>query len=143
MDDDEAVLRTIADYLSIKGYKVETAKTGKEALQKSRNKFFNLAVLDIRLPDMEGTELLTEMPETEPRMKRIMLTGYGNSENAIASVNKRADAYVIKPVEPKKLLSLIEEKLREQEEELKMDRKIVVTYIKSRDKELRETRRNR
>jgi len=135
VDDDEVVLRTIADYLCLKGYNVQTAKTGKEAIEKSNKHFFNLAILDIRLPDMDGTELLTKMRETEPEMKKVMLTGYGNFENAVDSVNKKADAYLVKPVETKKLLKVIEENLREQKEELKMDQKKLVKYIETRDKE--------
>lgn len=135
VDDDQAILKSLGDYLSMKGYSVETAKTGKEAIEKSKSQFFNLTVLDIKLPDIEGTELLTKMHETEPRMKRIMLTGFPNMTNAVESLNKRADAYVIKPVEPEKLLKLVEQKLGEQERELKMDKDKLIKYIESRDKE--------
>ena len=79
------------------------------------------------------------MSETEPKMKKIMLTGYPSLENAAESVNKRADAYILKPVDLRKLSRIIEEKLMEQEQELKMDRKQLVTYIKSRDKEQGDT----
>jgi DNA-binding NtrC family response regulator len=135
VDDDQAILKSLGDYLSLKGYSVETAKTGKEAIEKSKNQFFNLAVLDIKLPDIEGTELLTKMHETEPRMIKIMLTGFPNMTNAVESLNKRADAYVVKPVEPEKLLKLVEQKLGEQERDLKMDKDKLIKYIESRDKE--------
>ncbi len=135
VDDDQAILKSLGDYLSLKGYSVETAKTGKEAIEKSKNQFFNLAVLDIKLPDIEGTELLTRMHETEPRMIRIMLTGFPNMTNAVESLNKRADAYVVKPVEPEKLLKLVEQKLGEQQRELKMDKDKLIKYIESRDRE--------
>jgi DNA-binding NtrC family response regulator len=135
VDDDEAVCEKIADYLKLKGYAVQTAKTGREAVEKSKNCFFNLAVLDIRLPDMEGTALLSEMSETEPRMKKIMLTGYPSLNNAAESVNRRADAYLMKPVDLKKLLRVIEEKLTEQQADLTMDRKKLVAYIESRDRQ--------
>ncbi len=135
VDDDEQVLETLSDYLTRKGYEVETATKGSEAIKKSQAQFFNLAILDIRLPDMNGTELLTRMAQTEPKMKKIMLTGYPNMENAMDSVNKQADAFVIKPADPEELAKLISQKLAEQEQELKMDRKKLVTYIESRDKE--------
>jgi DNA-binding NtrC family response regulator len=135
VDDDQAILKTLGDYLSMKGYSVETAKTGKEAIEKSKNRFFNLAVLDIKLPDIEGTDLLTRMHETEPRMIKIMFTGFPNMTNAIESLNKQADAYVVKPVEPDELLKLVEQKLGEQERELKMDKDKLIKYIESRDKE--------
>jgi DNA-binding NtrC family response regulator len=139
VDDDETVLKSISKYLASKGYGVETATTGREAVEKSKKCFINLAILDIRLPDMDGTELLTRMTETEPKMKKIMLTGYPSLENAAESVNKQADAYILKPVDLKKLSRVIEQKLVEQEQELKMDRKQLVTYIKSRDKEQGDT----
>lgn len=135
VDDDQAILKSLGDYLSLKGYSVETAKTGKEAIEKSKSQFFNLAVLDIKLPDIEGTELLTKMHETEPRMIKIMLTGFPNMTNAVESLNKRADAYVVKPVELDKLLKLLEQKLGEQERELKMDKDKLIKYIESRDRE--------
>jgi DNA-binding NtrC family response regulator len=135
VDDDQAILKSLGDYLSLRGYSVETAKTGKEAIEKSKSQFFNLAVLDIKLPGIEGTELLTRMHETEPRMIKIMLTGFPNMTNAVESLNKRADAYVVKPVEPEKLLKLVEKKLGEQERELKMDKDKLIKYIESRDKE--------
>ena len=143
VDDDETVCKKIADYLVLKGYAVETAATGKEAIEKSKNQFFNVAILDIRLPDMEGTALLTKISETEPKVRKIMLTGYPSIENTVESLNKHADAYVIKPADPRKLLKLIEEQLSEQEAQLKMDRRKLVTYIESRDKQNGETRRAR
>jgi DNA-binding NtrC family response regulator len=135
VDDDQAILKSLGDYLSMKGYSVETVKTGKEAIEKSKSQFFNLAVLDIKLPDIEGTELLTKMHETEPRTIKIMLTGFPNMTNAVESLNKRADAYVVKPVEPEKLLKLVEQKLGEQDRDLKMDKDKLIKYIESRDKE--------
>jgi len=135
VDDDEAVLKSIRDYLALKGYRVDTAKTGKEAIEKSKKSFFNLAILDIRLPDMEGTELLTKMHDTEPEMIKVILTGYPSKENAIDSLNKRADAYLVKPVQLEEVVRLIEQKLGEQEKETKMDKDKMVRYIESRDKE--------
>jgi DNA-binding NtrC family response regulator len=138
VDDDEAVLKSIRDYLALKGYTVDTAKTGKEAIEKSNKGFFNLAILDIRLPDMEGTELLTKMHDTEPRMIKVMLTGYPSMENSIDSLNRKADAYLVKPVQLEKVLKLIEQKLGEQDKETKMDKEKLVRYIESRDKEFGE-----
>ena len=138
VDDDEAVLRSIGDYLAMKGYDVDTARTGREALEKSKKGFFNLAILDIRLPDMDGTELLTKIHDTEPKMVKVMLTGYPNSQNAIDSVNEGADAYLLKPAPLEKVLKLIEQKLAEQDKETKMDKAKLVSYIESRDKEFDE-----
>lgn len=139
VDDDQNVLETVSRFLSMNGYSVDTAQTGKEAIAKSRDHFYNLVVLDIRLPDMDGTELLTAMRDTEPKMVKIMFTGYPGYQNAVESLNKGADAYVTKPVELDELLKVIKEKLKEQDQALEMDQKKVVKYIESRDKQLNET----
>ncbi|MEM2123564.1 MAG: response regulator, partial [Candidatus Bathyarchaeia archaeon] len=116
VDDDKAILQSLEVILKMKGYEVETAETGREAIEKSRKKIYNLAILDIKLPDMEGTELLVKMHETMPRMMKIMLTGYPSLENAVKSLNLGADAFLMKPINPKELLKVVEEKLREQTE---------------------------
>ncbi len=132
VDDDEAVLRSIGSYLSRLGFTVDTAVTGKEALKKAKDHYFNLAILDIKLPDMEGTSLLAKMQETQPRMMRIMLTGYPGFDNAVDSLNRGADAYLVKPVDMEKLKTVIEEKLKEQEESEAMDEDKIVEFIKTR-----------
>ena len=114
VDDDDKVVSTISSYLVLKGYSVGTASTGQEAITKCREHFFNLAILDIRLPDMEGTQLLTQLRHSEPRMMNIMLTGYPGFENSVESLNKGADAYIVKPVELEVLLKVIADKLGEQ-----------------------------
>ena len=116
MDDDKSILKSLRKVFESEGYRVDTAETGREAIQKSKAWFYNLALIDIKLPDMKGTELLKEMHESLPRMVKIMLTGYPDLENAIASVNLGADAYFVKPADPRRLLKVVEEKLREQEE---------------------------
>jgi DNA-binding NtrC family response regulator len=138
VDDDEGVLKSIREYLTLKGYDVDTAMTGKEAIEKSKDRFYNLAVLDIKLPDIEGTELLIKLHETEPRMIKIMLTGYPSMNNAIDSLNMKADAYLIKPLEMQSLLKVIEQKLKEQEKEAEIDKDKMKRYIESRDKEFDE-----
>jgi DNA-binding NtrC family response regulator len=111
VEDDANIRETINTILQQKGYNTDTARNGQEAIQKSKAKFFNIALLDIKLPDMEGTKLLTTMHETLPKMVKIMITGYPSQENAVEALNHGADAYIIKPVNPEKLLTLIEEKL--------------------------------
>jgi two-component system response regulator HydG len=98
IDDDESVLETTARILELEGYEVDTAKTGKEAVEKSNVNFYNLVLIDIRLPDMEGTQLLTAMRETVPKMVKMIVTGCPSMDNAVEAVNKSADGYIIKPI---------------------------------------------
>lgn len=116
VDDDKTVLLVFKEILASEGYSVDTAEMGTEAMEKSKTKYYNLALLDIRLPDMSGTELLTKMHEARPKMVKIMVTGYSSLDYAIEAVNKGADAFLTKPVKPDSLLKVVEEKLKEQEE---------------------------
>jgi DNA-binding NtrC family response regulator len=136
VEDDANILESISTILQQKGYHTDTAKTGKEAIQKSQTKFFNLALLDIKLPDMEGTKLLTKLHGNLPKMMKIMITGYPSLENAVEAVNLGADAYIIKPVKLQKLLALIEEKLEEQRQAEKMTEEKVTEWIKTRARKL-------
>jgi len=136
VEDDTSICETLSTILQQKGYNTDTAKNGKEAIQKSKAKFFNLALLDIKLPDMEGTKLLTTMHESLPKMMKIMITGYPSLENAVEALNYGADAYVIKPVKPEKLLSLIEEKLKKQREAENMTEEKVTDWIKTRARKI-------
>jgi len=132
VEDDANIREALSTILQQKGYNTDTAKDGREAIQKSKAKFFNLALLDIKLPDMEGTKLLTTLHENLPKMVKIMLTGYPSLENAVESLNHAADAYVIKPVNPEKLLALIEEKLEKQREAEEVTQEKVTEWIETR-----------
>lgn len=138
VEDDANIRVPLSTILQQKGYKTDTAKNGKEAIQKSKAKFYNLALLDIKLPDMEGTKLLTTMHENMPKMVKIMVTGYPSLENAVEALNHGADAYVIKPVKTEKLLALIEEKLEVQRQAEKMTEDKVTEWIKTRARKIED-----
>jgi DNA-binding NtrC family response regulator len=116
IDDDDNVRRILEMILEASGYIVDTARNGKEAIEKSNTSFYNLALVDIRLPDMNGTNLLTAMRVTTPKMIKIIVTGYLSLENDIEAVSKEADGYVVKPFKTEQLLSMIEERLQKQRE---------------------------
>jgi DNA-binding NtrC family response regulator len=116
VDDDKAILESFKGVLESEGAEVETAETASEALDATGSRSFNLALLDIKLPDMEGTELLSKIHGDQPGMMKVMVTGHPTLENAARSLNMGADAYVMKPVNPEDLLKVVKEKLEEQGE---------------------------
>ena len=132
VDDDETIMKNLKVILQTEGYSVDTARMGREAIEKSTTKFYNLALLDIKLPDMEGTKLLTSLHEPLPLMMKIMITGFPSLENAVEAVNLGADAYLIKPVRPDDLLKVVREKLKEQEELEKMTGEKIANWVQSR-----------
>ncbi|MGD0450442.1 MAG: response regulator [Candidatus Bathyarchaeia archaeon] len=136
VDDDENIRNTMKAILEDEGYIVDLAATGNEAVQKTERVAYNLALLDIRLPDMEGVELLKLMKDATPRTRKIMVTGYPSMQNAIIALNKNADAYLIKPVNVEKLLNTVKEQLQLQEEERQFSEQKVAEFIETRVKEL-------
>jgi DNA-binding NtrC family response regulator len=138
VDDDESVRKVLATILEEEGYAVDTAKNGREAIRKSKVKFYNLALIDFRLTDMEGTKLLTRVKDTTPKMRKIIITGYPALQNAINALNKGANAYIVKPFDMDKVLQTIKEQLKKQEEEKKYNQEKVTEFIKTRVRELEE-----
>lgn len=136
VDDDETIRTTMKAILEDEGYLVDLAGTGKEAVQKTHEKTYNVALLDIRLPDIEGVELLKLMKDSVPRTRKIMVTGYPSMQNAIGALNKNADAYLLKPVDVEMLLNVVKEQLQAQENERKFSEQKVAEFIESRVKEL-------
>ncbi|HYB04051.1 MAG TPA: response regulator [Nitrososphaerales archaeon] len=132
IDDDETITAVFRAGLKQEGFNVDVAATGKEAIEKSRDQVYNLALIDIRLPDMEGTKLLTEMKETTPKMRKIIVTGYPDLQNAIASVQKGADFYITKPTKLDELVKVVKEQLQKQREEKEYGEKKVAEYIETR-----------
>jgi len=138
IDDDKVVLDSIAEALRLEGHKVDTAETGKEAIEKCNLSFYNLALIDIRLPDMEGTKLLKAIRDTTPKMVKIIVTGYPSLQNATEALNKGADGYVIKPVDIPKLLATVREHLQKQEEAGRYSERRFAEFIETRAREIEQ-----
>jgi DNA-binding NtrC family response regulator len=126
-------MRTI---LEDEGYTVDEATNGNEAIELTKQTAYNIALLDIRLPDMEGIELLELLKDPVPKTRKIMITGYPSMQNAITALNKKADAYLIKPVDIQKLLNIVKEQLKLQEEEKNFSEQKVAEFIETRVKEI-------
>jgi DNA-binding response OmpR family regulator len=116
IDDDKYILRTLTRILQRKGYDVDTAETGKEAVEKSMKKTYDLTLIDIRLPDIDGTDLLVKMKTYMKDAIKIMVTGFPSLETGVKALDEGADAYLVKPVKPEELLALIEAKFKDKEE---------------------------
>ena len=112
VDDDKSIIRTLTRILQKAGYDVDAAETGKEAIEKAENSCYDLALVDVRLPDMDGTDLLVASKETLQGTVKIMITGFPSLETGVKALDGGADAYLVKPVRPEELLVLIEEKLK-------------------------------
>ena len=114
VDDDRDFLEIIRKILEKKGYKISTVPSASEALSLLKKEFYNAAILDISLPDADGTELLSSILELHPDTVSIMLTGHSSVKNAVQSLNRGAFAYLEKPVDPENLLTVINKGLEKQ-----------------------------
>ena len=135
IDDQEGIRKSFSAILEKEGYEVDAVATGQEAIKRSKSRIYNLALVDLRLPDMDGIQLLTTMRDTSPKMVKIIVTGYPSMENAIEAVNRGADAYIVKPFTMETLLRTIEEHLRKQKEAVKYSEKKVKEFIETRAEE--------
>jgi len=141
VDDDESIREVLTSILTDEGYIVDAVDTGEKAIKATHEKFYNLALIDIRLPDMEGIKLLTKLKDTIPKMRKIIITGYPTLQNAIEAVNFGADAYITKPINMEKALRIIHEQLQKQAEERKYSEQKMVEFIETRVKELEAKRK--
>ncbi len=114
VDDEEDIRETLVDIFSQKDYQVETATTEQEALEKARGRYFNLALLDIKLPDMKGVELIASLKEMHPDMVVIMVTSYAALDTAMRALNEGVSTYITKPFSMEQVVFTIGETLEKQ-----------------------------
>ncbi|MFQ5576025.1 MAG: PAS domain S-box protein [Anaerolineae bacterium] len=114
VDDDDGICRTLSLVLNKKGYQTETAASGEEALAKASRTPFNLAILDIKLPDTKGVELIAPLQRLQPDIIIIMATAHASVETAIQALNDGASAYITKPLNLDQTLAILKNALEKQ-----------------------------
>lgn len=99
VDDELEFLETLVKRLTKRGLNISTAKSGEEALKIIRGKGIDVAVLDVRMPGMDGIQTLREIKKIDPLMEVIMLTGHASVEVAIEGMELGAFDYLMKPAD--------------------------------------------
>jgi DNA-binding NtrC family response regulator len=117
VDDDQKMRELLTSILENAGYIVETAGDGKEAIKACKKFPIDVALIDVELPDMKGTKLLSTLKELQPKMVKIIMTGYPSIENAVTAVNEKADGYMLKPFNPADLLEMIRKLIADKKNE--------------------------
>jgi DNA-binding NtrC family response regulator len=117
IDDDEETRNLFSTVLTDAGYLVEAVENGKQAIRECKKGPFDIALIDIELPDIKGVELLKTLRQIQPKMVKIIITGHPSIENAVKSVNEKADGYLLKPVNIPEMLELIKKILTEKTNE--------------------------
>jgi len=114
IDDERPVLMTLEALLKRHGYQVETAPTAAQGLKVLKSKSPTLVLLDLRLPDADGLEMLERIKSELPKVQVIILTAHDSLHNAIESIKRGAYHFISKPYAPEELLSLVEKALEKQ-----------------------------
>ena len=117
VDDDSGIRKVLRSILENEGYTVEDVENGKGAIKACEESPFDVALIDVELPDLKGTELLNRLKKIRPKMIKIIITGHPTFESAMKAVNERADGYVLKPFKPEALLETIRKLLTEKTNE--------------------------
>ena len=109
VDDDVGILRVFKSILEKEGYLVDTAETGRDAIEKIKNEKFNVCLIDVKLPDMDGTDLLLKIANSE--MIKIIITGFSSEEVGKKAADYGADDFLVKPVRAEELIATVRERL--------------------------------
>ncbi len=115
IDDDRSLRKTLSDILRLKGYEPLAAGTGREALGIAEGKAPAVALIDLRLGDMEGLAVLERLKEQNPAIACIVLTGHASQSSAIEAINLGAYSYLQKPYDVDQLLLTVRRAIEKQE----------------------------
>jgi nitrogen regulation protein NR(I) len=109
VEDDSAIVTTLRRVLADDGYEVAVEKTGDAGLRRAKTETFDVVVTDLKLPGLNGLELVRELHATRPRLPILMMTAHGTTETAIEATQSGAYDYLLKPFEMPELLKLVAE----------------------------------
>jgi DNA-binding NtrC family response regulator len=107
IDDEEVVRESLTQWFEAEGYQVKPAASGKEALEALTQAEYDLALLDIKMPGMDGMETQVRLHEAESDLIIIIMTGYASVETAVQALKRGAYDYITKPVDPDELSHLV------------------------------------
>jgi len=103
IDDEESIRDSCSQVLQKEGYSVKTAEDGIEGLRFFRTEFFHAVLLDLKLPGMDGMEILSRIKEDNPKTPVIIITGYASIDSAVEAMKRGASDYLSKPFTPEQL----------------------------------------
>jgi DNA-binding response OmpR family regulator len=112
VDDEKELVSTLSERLRLRGIEAEWATSAEEALDRLHVESFDIAVLDVKMPKMDGLHLKRQMQERCPTMKFIFVTGHGSSQDFESGASEvGSDYYLVKPLKIDELIAKIKEAL--------------------------------
>jgi len=107
VDDEDSIRRNLKTYFASQGFNVETAADGKSGIEICRSRQVDVALLDLKLPDMSGLEVLSQIKTIAPGLAVIIITAFGDVRTAVEAIKLKADNFVLKPIELASLLVIV------------------------------------
>ena len=114
VDDDVNICKILIKFLEKKGFKAESKRTAKEALAYAKDSEIDVVLIDFRLPDATGVDLMKKIKIFQPEAKVIIITGYSDVKIAVTAMKSGAFDYITKPLQPDEILFTIKEALRKE-----------------------------
>ncbi len=114
IDDDPRLCATVGDVLQHRGHRVRTAHRGREALAQLVRQPADLAIVDFKLPDVSGVDLLKRIKATSPETAVILISGHASLSSALEAINREADSYLVKPLDAEQLVGSVDRALAKQ-----------------------------
>jgi DNA-binding NtrC family response regulator len=112
VDDEEAMTESLAAWLREDGYSVDTASSGREAIEKARAREYAIYFVDLKMPGLDGIETMMETRKLQKDASVIIITAYATVDTAIAAMKEGAQEYVVKPCHPQEISLLVERIIR-------------------------------
>lgn len=108
VEDDRVLRQALGDTLAIGGFAYQAVGSAEEALEALHDGAFSLVVSDVNMPGMDGHQLLAQLRRQQPQLPVLLMTAHAAVERAVEAMRQGAADYLVKPFEPKALLSLVE-----------------------------------
>ena len=131
IDDEKAICNTLKEILQYEKYEVDIANDGEEGVRKAKAEMFDLVLCDIKMPKMDGLEVLAMLQQINPEMPVVMISGHGTIETAVDAIRKGAYDYISKPPDLNRLLITVRNAL---------DRSTLITETKTLRRKIFKTR---
>ncbi|MCD6554905.1 MAG: hypothetical protein DRI52_09430 [Chloroflexi bacterium] len=116
IDDEANIVHTYAEILECEGFAVQGASTGLEAIERCRQETYDLLLIDLKLPDVGGLDVLRQGKQLLPDVAAIIITGFGTLESAVEALRLGAEEYLTKPIQSEALITTIQHILAQKRE---------------------------
>ena len=131
VDDEPLVRSSLSELLTLLGYTVSTAGNGKEALELLRDYTADIIITDIKMPEMDGIQLLNQVKKRHPEVPVILITGYGSIDSAVEAIKQGAYDYITKPIVDSEIKIVIERLVKQrqlQEENIRLKEQLSASH---------------